>query len=237
MGVSEKRKLRTFSTINIEHIFPIVAISFVCFLALLVYVQKMIFTENNLLDIAYNGWIFNKPVWERHPIGFADDKNKIYYIFNHTDKSKFSEISFFLYPLDSYVYDAYTIFKEQTPEEIEKFENANKGFFKGETSLKDKAKVISEITIAQILQKRFNEIAIYYYIAFIFLLPLVAFRFRKRYIPCPHCGKSVKVKEKWKCDSCYHTQSKERYIYRACEECKAHIKEVYCEHCHKELEV
>ncbi len=70
----------------------------------------------------------------------------------------------------------------------------------------------------------------------IFLYLIHGSMFNKlKYYPCPYCNKSMKIKLRWVCDRCRHTQKKERYVTQKCDECFRKLESVFCEHCHKEV--
>ena len=58
-----------------------------------------------------------------------------------------------------------------------------------------------------------------------------------KYLPCPYCEKSVKMKERYQCDSCNSTQKKEQLLSKKCDECGEKLKTAICEHCHQEFEL
>lgn len=55
------------------------------------------------------------------------------------------------------------------------------------------------------------------------------------FLPCPHCDKSVKIFDEWKCDFCNNFQERVHYITDKCDHCKRKLKTVFCEHCEKEF--
>lgn len=57
------------------------------------------------------------------------------------------------------------------------------------------------------------------------------------YIKCPSCKKSIVIKCDWICTSCDKQQGKEKFIFDNCVHCGRILDKVYCEHCHKELEL
>lgn len=60
---------------------------------------------------------------------------------------------------------------------------------------------------------------------------------RIKYLPCPYCDKSVRIREKFRCEYCNHDQKEEKYLPFPCEECGRSLESAICEHCHEEFEL
>lgn len=238
MGVQDvvaPRKLHTFFHITISGPLMISTFVFLGWMFLNAYAKNVIFAEKNLIDIAYNGFIKDKPNGSRPAIGFDYEKTGIDYAFTlKTMEDKWSSISFVLLPLNHFNYNIYNYMETITEEKIKDAEAINKNFFDGKKTLSDKKVFFANSVLANILQITYLNYTSWASVVLWTILSLIFLKYyRNKYIACPHkgCGKSVRVKERWKCDNCYHVQGKERYIYRACEECKRHLSKVYCEHC------
>lgn len=57
----------------------------------------------------------------------------------------------------------------------------------------------------------------------------------KRYLPCPVCDKSIKLITNWTCDYCHNKQGTPTSVFYKCNQCKRHLKTIYCEFCEKEV--